>query len=73
MPNKPITQGYKIYSITDHRYLYNFLWSSRENGLQDIIVRACSQCSELIELQRLSMYKKVRLSVEGWVPLALIY
>jgi hypothetical protein len=25
MPNKPITQGYKIYRIADHRYLYNFL------------------------------------------------
>lgn len=33
MPNKPITQGYKIYSIADYGYLYNFLWSSREKGL----------------------------------------
>ena len=23
MPNKPITQGYKIYGIADHGYLYN--------------------------------------------------
>jgi Transposase IS4 len=39
MPNKPITQGYKIYGIADHGYLYNFLWSSREKGLQDILLR----------------------------------
>ncbi len=37
MPNKPIKQGYKIYGIADHRYLYNFLWSSREKGLQDVL------------------------------------
>jgi hypothetical protein len=39
MPNKPITQGYKIYGIADHGYLYNFLWSSREKGLQDIVLQ----------------------------------
>ena len=39
MPNKPIKQGYKIYGIADHGYLYNFLWSSREKGLQDILHR----------------------------------
>jgi hypothetical protein len=39
MPNKPITQGYKIYGIADHGYIYNFLWSSREKGLQDIILQ----------------------------------
>jgi hypothetical protein len=39
MPNKPIKQGYKIYGIADHGYLYNFLWSSREKGLQDILLR----------------------------------
>src|SRR5271155_4280459 len=39
MPNKPITQGYKIYGIADYGYLYNFLWSSREKGLQDFLLR----------------------------------
>jgi hypothetical protein len=39
MPNKPITQGYKIYRIANHKYLYNFLWSSQEKGLQDILLR----------------------------------
>ena len=28
MSNKPIMQGYKIYGIADHGYLYNFLQSS---------------------------------------------
>jgi len=38
MLNKPITQGYKIFGIANHGYLYNFLWSSREKGLQDILL-----------------------------------
>ena len=36
MPNKPIKQGYKIYGIADHGYIYNWVWSSREKGLQDL-------------------------------------
>ena len=36
MLNKPIKQGYKIYRIVDHSYLYNWIWSSREKGLQDM-------------------------------------
>jgi hypothetical protein len=39
MPSKPISQGYKIYGIADHGYLYNFIWSSREKGLQDILLQ----------------------------------
>jgi hypothetical protein len=37
MPSKPISQGYKIFGIADHGYLYNWLWSSREKGLQEIL------------------------------------
>ena len=36
MPNKPISQGYKIYGIADHGYLYNWIWSSRAKGLQEL-------------------------------------
>jgi hypothetical protein len=39
MPNKPITQGYKVFGVADHGYLYNFIWSSREKGLQDILLQ----------------------------------
>ena len=39
MPNKPIPQGYKVFGIADYRYIYNFLWSSREKGLQDIVLQ----------------------------------
>jgi hypothetical protein len=38
MPNKPIKQGYKIYGIADHGYIFNFLWSLREKGLQEIVL-----------------------------------
>src|ERR1700712_4053717 len=34
MPNKPIKQGYKIYGIADHGYIYNWTWNSRVHGLQ---------------------------------------
>jgi len=39
MPNKPIQQGYKLFGIADHRYLYAFLWSSKAKGLQDVLLR----------------------------------
>jgi hypothetical protein len=39
MLNKPITQGYKIYGIADHGYIYNWIWSSWEKGLQEIVLR----------------------------------
>jgi Transposase IS4 len=39
MPSKPIPQGYKIYGIADHGYLYGFLWSSKTEGLQDILLQ----------------------------------
>ena len=39
MPNKPISQGYKLFGIADHGYLYSFLWSSKTKGLQDVLLR----------------------------------
>lgn len=39
MPKKPIKQGYKIYGIADHGYIYNWMWSSREKGYQDMVLR----------------------------------
>jgi hypothetical protein len=38
MPNKPIKQGYKLYGIADHGYIYSWIWSSRVFGLEDIPV-----------------------------------
>jgi hypothetical protein len=38
MPNKPIQQGYKVFGLADHGYLYS-LWSSRVRGLQEIVLR----------------------------------
>jgi hypothetical protein len=38
MLKKLIKQGYKIYGITDHGYIYNWMWSSREKGYQDMVL-----------------------------------
>ena len=38
MPNKPIKQGYKLYGIADHGYIYSWIWSSRTFSLEDIPV-----------------------------------
>jgi hypothetical protein len=38
MPNKPIKQGYKVYRIADHGYIYSWIWSSRLFSLEDIPV-----------------------------------
>jgi hypothetical protein len=37
MPNKPIKQGYKLYKIADHGYIYSWIWSSRVFGIKDIL------------------------------------
>jgi hypothetical protein len=37
MPNKPITQGYKLFALADHRYIYSFMWSSRKQGLGELV------------------------------------
>ena len=38
MPNKPIKQGYKVYGIADHGYIYSWIWSLRAFGLEEIPV-----------------------------------
>jgi len=38
MPKKPIKQGYKIYGLADHGYIYNWVWSSRDKGLQRMVL-----------------------------------
>jgi hypothetical protein len=37
MPKKPIKEGYKVYGIADHGYIYGWIWSSRAKGLQALI------------------------------------
>jgi Transposase IS4 len=37
MPNKLITQGYKLFALADCRYIYSFMWSSRKQGLDELI------------------------------------
>jgi hypothetical protein len=36
MPKKPIKEGYKVFGIADHGYLYAWIWNLREKGLQAI-------------------------------------
>jgi hypothetical protein len=37
MPNKPIKQGYKLYGIADHRYIYSWIWSLKKYRLEGIL------------------------------------
>ena len=37
MLNKPITQGYKLFALADHGYIYDFIWSSRKQGIRELI------------------------------------
>ena len=40
MPKRPISEGYKIFALAEHGYIYSFIWSSRVKGMQkDIILR----------------------------------
>ncbi|KAJ5576621.1 hypothetical protein N7535_003547 [Penicillium sp. DV-2018c] len=35
MPNKPIKQGYKLFALAKHGYIWTFTWSSRQNDFVD--------------------------------------
>lgn len=35
MPSKPIKQGYKLFCLAEHGYIYSFSWSSRQLGIQE--------------------------------------
>jgi hypothetical protein len=49
MPNKPIKQGYKIYGIADHGYIYSWIWSSRVFGLEEIpIIETLTNTGSLV-------------------------
>jgi hypothetical protein len=37
MPNKLIKQGYKLYGIADHGYIYSWIWSSKKYRLEAIL------------------------------------
>jgi hypothetical protein len=36
MPSKPIKQGYKIFALAEHGYIWTFTWSSRLWGIVDL-------------------------------------
>lgn len=37
MPNKLIKQGYKVYGIADYRYIYDWIWSSKVFGIEEVL------------------------------------
>jgi hypothetical protein len=39
MPNKLIKQGYKLYGIADHRYIYSWIWSLKKYRLEGILLQ----------------------------------
>ena len=36
MPSKPIKQGYKLFGIADHGYIYSWIWSSKIFSIKEI-------------------------------------
>jgi hypothetical protein len=36
MPLKPIKQGYKLFGITDHGYIYSWVWSSKIFSIEEV-------------------------------------
>jgi hypothetical protein len=36
MPNKPIKQGYKIFALAEHGYIWTFSWSRRQLGIEEM-------------------------------------
>ena len=36
MPSKPIKQGYKLFGIVDHGYIYSWIWSSKIFSIEEV-------------------------------------
>ena len=36
MPNKPISQGYKLYALADHGYIWYWIWASRAKSIIEV-------------------------------------
>jgi hypothetical protein len=36
MPLKPIKQGYKLFGIADHGYIYSWIWSSKIFSIKEV-------------------------------------
>lgn len=36
MPSKPIKQGYKLFGIADHGYIYSWVWSSKIFSIEEV-------------------------------------
>ena len=40
-PHKPTKQGYKIWALGDHGYIFNWLWHSKAQGVEGLGSRSC--------------------------------
>src|SRR5204863_5235671 len=36
MPKKPIKQGYKVFALAEHGYIWTYSWSSRKQGIMEM-------------------------------------
>ena len=39
-PHKPIKQGYKLWALGDHGYIFNWLWYSKTQGTKGLGLRS---------------------------------
>jgi hypothetical protein len=37
MPHKPISQGYKLYALADHGYVWYWIWASRAKSIVEVV------------------------------------
>ncbi len=42
-PHKPIKQGYKLWALGDHGYIFNWLWYSKNQGTESLGLRSRSR------------------------------
>jgi hypothetical protein len=70
MPNKPIKQGYKIFALAEHGYIWTFSWSSRQLGIEEMfkwpgLTPTGSMVVELIE--RLPKIPRIEPRIESLI------
>ena len=65
-PHKPIKQGYKIWALGDHGYIYNWLWYSKAQGTEGL--RSRSSHNSMADTQALviSLAKSLPEPTQGY-------
>jgi hypothetical protein len=71
MPNKPIKQGYKIFALAEHGYIWTFSWSSRQLGIEEMFKQSGLTPTASMVVEMINRLPKISSSIPEHLPLNL--